>query len=140
MVMNIRRLTPDDLALALEEMPRIKPGVITDRLQYFLAGEQNFLVVALINEQIAGYALGYKLARIAGDAHMLYIHELEVAEQFHRQGVGSALIAHLRKICENGKLVKGFLITQASNSAAVNLYKNTGAHQVHEDDIVFVYG
>ena len=138
--MNIRRLTLDDLPLALEGVSSLKPGVGAAHLKDFLADEKNFLVVALMDEQLTGFVLGYKLARIAGDPHMLYIHELEAATAYQRQGVGSALIASLRHLSENGKLIKAFLIAQESNQAAVKFYKNTGAHQPHDDDTVFVYG
>lgn len=138
--MEIRRLTLIDFSLALKALSGFKSGVNAAYLKTFLANENNFLVVARIDEQFAGFVLGYKLLRISGHAHMLYIHELEIAAAYQRKGVGSTLIDHLRKISENGEFVKAFLITQESNRAAVKFYKYTGAHQPHEDDVVFVYG
>jgi ribosomal protein S18 acetylase RimI-like enzyme len=73
-----------------------------------------------------GSCWGYVLPRPDGTT-MLYLHHLEVAEQFRRRGVGRALLrAFIDAGAERGA-TKMFLTTGEHNAAARALYESMGA-------------
>ncbi len=58
---------------------------------------------------------------------MFYIHEIKVAKEHRRKGVGKKLIEKLQHEAARENAVKSFVITNSSNLAACKLYKSTGA-------------
>jgi aminoglycoside 3-N-acetyltransferase I len=105
----------------------------------FLANPANYLIVAEADGSVIGFALAHALERLKEDSHKLFIYELEVAAEFRRRGVGRALIAHLRQVVERDRMLNAFVLTNHSNSAAVALYRRTGAREPNGNDLLFVY-
>jgi ribosomal protein S18 acetylase RimI-like enzyme len=69
----------------------------------------------------------------------MFIYEIDVAEQFRRKGVGTALIEHILRKVREEKMVNAFVFTNFSNNAAMALYKRTGGQIENGDDALFVY-
>ncbi|MCP4569520.1 MAG: GNAT family N-acetyltransferase, partial [FCB group bacterium] len=67
--------------------------------------------------------------------------DMEVAESHRRKGIGRALIGRLKEEVRDRDVMKMWVITERSNTAAVHLYESTGAvPQEVEDAVVFEYG
>lgn len=82
--------------------------------------------VAVEDHDVQGWCWGYLLARPDATT-MLYLHNLEVAERYRRQGIGRGL---LRSFIQAGTQLgasKMFLVTGAENRAARSLYESMGA-------------
>ncbi len=71
--------------------------------------------------QVLGHALGWT---VAGEVH---IHEIAVAQQAQRRGIGRALVHALIQTCGGGIAM---LELRASNSAALALYRSCGFETV----------
>ena len=70
--------------------------------------------------------------------HDLTGYEVEVAPEFQRQGIGSALIDHILAIARRDG-IETFVFTNHSNKAGVEFYKSTGGIIENGDDLLFVY-
>ncbi|MCP4548068.1 MAG: GNAT family N-acetyltransferase, partial [bacterium] len=67
--------------------------------------------------------------------------DMEVAESHRRKGIGRALIGRLKEEVRDRDVMKMWVITERSNTAAVHLYESTGGlAQEHDDTVIFEYG
>ena len=69
---------------------------------------------------------------------MLFLYSIEVAAEYRRQGVATALLAYLRRVADERRMKELFVIANRSNDAAVAFYKATGG-VVEGEDLCFVY-
>lgn len=58
---------------------------------------------------------------------MLYLHNLEVAERYRRQGIGRGLLRSFIRAGTQLGASRMFLVTGAENRAARSLYESMGA-------------
>ena len=73
---------------------------------------------------------------------MLYIHEVGVAEDRQRQGVGTALITALKDACRSLGICRFFLFTAQSNAGANALYRKCGGEtgwESHGNDTAYFF-
>lgn len=79
MSIEYRRLAARDIQLALGMNADFRAGLV-DRavVEKFLNDERNWLFAAIHADKVAGFAYGYRMARMDGAADMLYIHEVGV--------------------------------------------------------------
>jgi GNAT superfamily N-acetyltransferase len=61
--------------------------------------------VAADDQEIQGWCWGYLLARPDGTS-MLYLHNLEVAEPWRRQGIGRRLLRSFRRLANSSALAR----------------------------------
>jgi ribosomal protein S18 acetylase RimI-like enzyme len=146
--MMIKRLGNSDAILARKAINRLKnetPLDIKDELETkyledFLSCDSNYLLVAIVNEEPVGFALAYRLMRIDRKQDMMLFYEILVDENYRQQGVGKELISRLKQICRNNKIVKMWVSTNSSNTAAVELYRSTeGIEDREGDELSFTY-
>jgi ribosomal protein S18 acetylase RimI-like enzyme len=140
--MNISRLraTDDDIAHAIKLVKQFHAkDVAYLRIQYFLANPAHYVIIAEINAEIAGFLLAYALERIDREAAQMFIYEVEVAPNYRRQGIGTALVRHIVDLARAEKMLEAFVSTNRSNTAAMRLYAATGRRIEHGDDLLFVY-
>ena len=85
----------------------------------------------------AGFLLGYELLRRRGDASILFVYEVDVAAAYRRRGVATRLFRELASIaCARG-IETGFVLTSASNEAAMRLYESVGGTRPYADDVLW---
>lgn len=138
--MNIRRFEPKDAraAVALVKLFASK-DVSAEYLERFLANSSNYLIVAEVDGNLAGFLLAHALQRLKQESHKMFIYEIDVAQQYRRRGVGTALINHIREIVKRENMMNAFVFTSHSNKGAVEFYKSTGGKIENGDDLMFVY-
>jgi len=73
----------------------------------------------------AGFAYAYELQRLDGNS-MLFLYSIDVAPEYRRRGIATALLLHLRQAAGQGRMKKLFAIADRSNEAAVAFYRATG--------------
>ncbi|MCU7728376.1 GNAT family N-acetyltransferase [Actinoplanes sp. KI2] len=118
----ITRLLPADVEL-FERAVYTFRGVTGDGA--YLGSPGAIAFVASRGQDISGWCWGYHLIR-PDDSSMLYLHQLEVAEAYRRQGIGRALLdAFIRAGARSGA-TKMFLTTGETNAAARALYDSMG--------------
>jgi len=137
-----RKLTPDDIDLALAMNSAFREGFFTrNSASAFLSDDRSWLFAAIHNGAIIGFACGYELLHHAG-IRMLYIHEIGIAEAFQHQGVGTALINALKNACRERGISRFFLFTAQNNTAANALYRKTGGEtswESHGSDTAYFF-
>lgn len=136
----IRRLRSGDEELAgrLAESFKGSRASFTS-LSTFLSNPLNFLFAALDDDEPVGFVLAHQLQRLDSESAKMSLYEIDVAENYRRRGIASALIAQLHSICQAGSFINMFVLTNESNIPATNLYLKTGGHRKHSDDLMFVY-
>jgi ribosomal protein S18 acetylase RimI-like enzyme len=144
---KIKRLGVEDVELALDAIRTVKnprdPSATFsgEYLRRFLSGQDNILIVAQCENEPTGFLLAYLLDRVDRDERMVCLYEIGVSESFRRQRIGRALIEALKLICKEENVMKTWVITNRSNSAALRLYQSTGAvADPSGDEITFTYG
>jgi ribosomal protein S18 acetylase RimI-like enzyme len=82
--------------------------------------------VAAEGDDVQGWCWGYILPRPDGTS-MLYLHNLEVAEDCRRRGIGRDLLRAFMAAGQDLGADKMFLTTGEHNTAARRLYESMGA-------------
>lgn len=130
MAIEIRRLGPgdEDVVRALaEDEPQTA----------LLADERTIFLAAFESGGPVGFVFGYELLRRHGDPSILFVYEIEVADAFRGQGVGSRLLRGLAEIARERGIATGFVLTNASNDAAMRLYESFGGVRPNPDDVMW---
>ncbi len=122
---RVRALRKADLPQVLDnedaayEFPW-SPGIFDDCL--------NMGYPAWVAEDAAGQILGHGVLSMAvGEAHVL---NLGVHPQYHRQGVGRALLQAMLEHARSESAIRMFLEVRVSNAAARALYRAHGFEEV----------
>ncbi len=125
----------ESAAKVLSQFTQQQPPM--DRLREFLALDTHYFVAASMAGSWAGWAYAYELTRPDGQS-MLFLYSIEVAAEFRRQGVATAMLSYLRRVADERRMKELFVIANRSNDAAVAFYKATGG-VVEGEDLCFVY-
>jgi ribosomal protein S18 acetylase RimI-like enzyme len=146
--MQIKRLGAGDRMLAWRTITKLKKEISTDiraglkaeYLERFLRCDENYFLVALIDEEPIGFALAYRLMRVDRKQDMMLFYEIVVEGEYRNKGVGRALIHYLKSICSQNKIMKMWVSTNKSNTAAMELYASTGGIESTDgDEVSFTY-
>jgi len=138
--MQIGRLGTSDAGKLVEMVKTFRTDTSDlNRAERFLENSSNYVIAGIKGEKIIGFVLGYQLQRYDGQDDMVYIHEVNVLEEFRQQGIGKKMINEVIRICKETHISKVFLVTNKSNKPAVCLYESTGAKASYVDDIVYWY-
>jgi ribosomal protein S18 acetylase RimI-like enzyme len=128
---NVRRLGPGDEAV----VERLARGTAQTAL---LGDERTIFVVAFDDAGgPMGFALAYELPRRHGNTAQLFVYEVDVAPACRRQGVGRRLLLELSRVAEARGIRGGFVLTNASNAAAMSLYESAGGKRPYADDVLW---
>lgn len=108
-----------------------QPGrkVATDaQLARLLANPDFFVLVALQNGQVVGGLTVYLLQQYTGGPPLAYIYDLAVAPHCQGQGLGSALIAEVRRLCTKNGYAAAYVEAEQDDAAALQFYRRTPFH------------
>ena len=140
MDISVRRLGPGDHSVARTAARRFKHADISaSEASTFLANPSNYLIVAEVTDEPAGFLLAYRLDRIDRPTGQLFVYEVAVAPSHRRQGVGTALMKFARGVVEREHLMEAFTLTNRDNAPAIALYSGTGAELEDDECMLFVY-
>ena len=129
--MSVRRLGPGDEGvvrrLAEDAAPQAE----------LLADERTIFLVAFDGDDPIGFLLAYELLRRRGDPSQLFVYEVGVDEGRRRQGVATALFRELARFARERGIRSGFVLTNESNEAAMELYRSLGGVRPNRDDVLW---
>jgi ribosomal protein S18 acetylase RimI-like enzyme len=111
----------------------------TGKPQTALLGDERtiFLVAFDEDDTPMGFVFGYELPRRHGEPSILFVYEIDVDAACRRRGIASRLLRELAQIaCARG-IETGFVLTSASNAAAMRLYESVGGTRPADDDVMW---
>ncbi|HZQ16048.1 MAG TPA: GNAT family N-acetyltransferase [Gaiellaceae bacterium] len=94
-----------------------------------LADPKTIFLAAFAGDEPVGFVVGYELARRHGDAEMLFVYELDVAEPYRRRGLATRLMRELLDVAEEDGVTDAFVLTEPGNEAANALYGKLGGRR-----------
>ena len=98
-------------------------------LRDLLARDHVIPVVALAGEDVLGGLVAYELEKFEKARREVYIYDLAVAEAHRRQGIATALIAHLREIASQRGAYVVYVQADYGDNPAIALYEKLGARE-----------
>jgi len=148
--MIIKRLDSSDAEIASRVLTRVKfvedgteylkETLTADHLRNFLKDDRHYLLAALAEGLPIGFILAYRLQRVDREQDMMFFYEINVDARHRKKGIGTALISKLKELCKQENILKMFVLTNRTNTAAYNLYAKTGAvAETADDEVTFVY-
>ena len=93
--------------------------------QRFLGNPDNVLFLAFVEDKPVAFLTAYRLQRFDIRKAEVLLYEIGVLDEFQRQGIATALIAALKKWAVQAEADEVWVLTYASNKAAMGLYKST---------------
>jgi ribosomal protein S18 acetylase RimI-like enzyme len=140
MNINVKRFDIQDAPFAVQLVKSFaSKDVSRAYMETFFGNPANYLIVAEVGGKSAGFLLAHALQRLKEDARKMFIYEIDVAEEFQRQGVGTRLIEYVVDVVTSERMLNAFVFTNQSNKGAVEFYKSTGGKIINGDDLMFVY-
>jgi aminoglycoside 3-N-acetyltransferase I len=137
--LTVRRLNLEDIALVLRAFEEHFDEVLDEEaLSAYLASERDHLLMAFLHDEAAGYLRAHDLPRLDSPPKMM-LYDIETHSRFRRGGVARALIEALKELARGRGVRSIFVLTNAGNEAAMNLYVATGAVRPFDDDVMWVY-
>ena len=111
----------------------------TSKPETALLGDERTIFLVSFDEEGApmGFVFGYELPRRHGDPSILFVYELEVDAAWRRRGIASRLLRELAQIARARGIETGFVLTSASNAAAMRLYESIGGTRPNDDDVMW---
>jgi ribosomal protein S18 acetylase RimI-like enzyme len=144
--MEIRRLQGDDYALLASAVRSLIPegerggGVASDaHLRRALEDPACYFIVCLVDSTPVGYLSAYGFPAVDADCPRVYLYDITVEESHRRRGIGSRLIAELKRHCEADGADHIWVGTALENEAAQRTFEGTGARKVSETYIEYIY-
>lgn len=138
--MVVKRIGKEDIELVKQIASRYKNIKIQDKtIKAFLDNSLNYIIVSLDNNKVAGFLIAYQLQRFDMSSNMMYIHEIQVDQNYRRQGYAKEMIEFMIDMSRNNQVYKLFLATNKSNTPAVCLYEKTGGVAKNIDDVLYTY-
>ncbi len=129
-MIEVRRLGPgdEDVVAALAEQAQPDAAAL-------LRDERTIYVAARDGTRAVGFAFAHELLRRHGERAMLLVYDLGVEEEYRRRGIATRLLRELESVARERGIRTGFVLTEASNGAAMALYESVGGVRP-DDDVV----
>ena len=115
-------------------LPGFEASLDRAGLQAFLEDPASFAVGAYVDGVPAGLAWGMRM-RSPNGRLTTYLHELDVREEWRRQGVGTALVGAAMSLARVGGSTRFWLSTGGHNDVAQALYESLGGDRKPRGDV-----
>ena len=146
MSVEVRRLGADDTGIA-RDVNRLFADVFQDPesyasafppdvyLQRLLGREDTIVLAAFSSERVTGALVGYVLHKLEQERSEIYIYDLAIADDRRRQGIATALIAHLQALAAEIGAWVIYVQADQGDDPAIALYEGLGTreHVLHFD-------
>jgi len=136
---RIRRLLPGDEEEILRAGRLFDAPPRAEAVRAYLADELNVFLLADEGGTATGFLRGTELGQLTSDRHQMFLYEIGVDAAFRRRGIGRALVLRLLSHCRDRRIEEVFVFTYPANTAAVGLYRSTGAATETPADRMYVY-
>ncbi len=137
---EFRKLTINDIEKVLKMENDFRSNfVCKENVRTFLNNPMNWLIGCIKDGQVIGFAYGYELNRLNNIGNMVYIHEVNVLEKYHRLGIGKEILRTVKRLCKLNGICRFFLFTERSNKPACAFYDSEKGDEAHEDDVAYFF-
>lgn len=106
-------------------------------LAAYLADPCCILLAGDVDGEPAGQVLGYILKRWDSKPPMLFLFSIDVVEVHRRKGVARSLMEQFLRIGQEAGCGSSFVLTNESNTPAMQMYKALGGSRANPDDVMF---
>lgn len=94
-----------------------------------LGREDVVMLVALVDQDVAGALVAYELCKFEQERSEFYIFDLAVTEAWRRHGIATALIDHLKTIAKKKDGAVVYVQADGGDEAAIALYTKLGTRE-----------
>lgn len=140
--MITRRVAPNDLEIIVQLIQYfIATGesASVENIQRLTSGDNSYLVVGLVNDNLVGYTLAYRFPSLYHTKHIAYLYDVEVIPEFRNQGYGKILIQSILALLKKENVDEVWLGTAIENEPAKRLFESTGGHSSGETFTEYFY-
>ncbi len=135
MSITIKQLTETDFGLCNQASKLLCESETTvEHFKQFLV--QGYLLVALDQQTPVGFLSAYRLPLFQNKVTELFIYEVEVDENYRRQGVGSMMLKYILELAKKEGLECPWVLTNKSNPTAVKFYESLGGKIAEGDELM----
>lgn len=125
----IKTLTQNDISLLQNAANDLFDQPIDEKLALeFLNDSRHHIVVALVNEQIIGFASAVHYIHPDKPAE-LWINEVGVAQEHQNKGCAKAIMKQLFQLGKSLGCVNAWVLTESDNLPANRLYQSIGGEK-----------
>lgn len=130
LIIKIRKAKQKDLQF-IEKLARKAPevmgpegiGMTVSDFKYIISKKSNLVVVALVDSERAGFAMGKIGYPTKTDAELYYIY---VKKKYAGKGVGFAMLSKIEKMLKRQGIEYLYTEAPAGNKRAMKFYKKMG--------------
>lgn len=108
-------------------------------LEKLLTDNRTYLLAAMLNGKVIGYALAYRFPSLYSDGYIAYLYDIEVVKTHRRKGAGRLLIENLRTQLKADGVNELWLGTATDNAAGQAFFSSTGGIRSGETFNDFTY-
>jgi ribosomal protein S18 acetylase RimI-like enzyme len=139
LAVTVVRASERDRGLAAEAMLELHELEPLDEaaLVEFLSDPGCYLLLAIEDGQVAGSLYGYALARPDRPEPQFLLYEIDVREEFRGRRIGTALVQRFFLEARAAGAFEVWVVMNASNQAAMALYRSCGLGRENPDDVMF---
>lgn len=144
--MEIRRLQKNDcellasaIWLLIPEEDRARSVASHDYLKQALASQDCYFILCVVDSTPVGYLSAFRFPVVQHNSFQVYLYDIVVDERFRRKGIGTRMIEELKKLCLEEQVSRIWVGTSLENEAAKRTFAVTGARQVQETYIEYIY-
>ncbi len=137
--MKVRTLTVDDIDRVMDAAALFDDPPVRTAVRAYLRHRRNVFLMAEDEGRAVGFLRGTELDQVDTPHRQMFLYEIAVDPRVQRRGVGRALVEALLADCRRRGLDEVFVFTDPGNTAAVGLYRATGAVTETPADRMFVY-
>jgi ribosomal protein S18 acetylase RimI-like enzyme len=123
----------DTLLNDAEERPSIT------HLEKLLCDDRTYILAALWEDMVIGYALAYRFPSLYGSNYLAYLYDIEVLAAYRKKGAGRLLMETLLPLLKSDDVSELWLGTATDNCAGQALFHKTGGIPSDETFNDFIY-
>lgn len=105
-----------------------------DALTEFLANPEHYLLLAIETEKVVGSLYGYALRHPHRREPQFFLYGIDVRPEYRNRQIGSALVNQFIAEAKRTNAFEVWVLTNASNSAAMAMYSHCGLERPNRDD------
>jgi ribosomal protein S18 acetylase RimI-like enzyme len=135
---TVLRIGPRDVDLARRAVRDVHERANVDdaELAPFLADSRNHLHVAVHAGEVVGSLNGYALHHPGRREPQFLLYEIDVRTTWRRRGIATRLVESFMGAARDAGAFETWVLTNASNDAAMALYRRCGFVQRNADDVM----
>lgn len=114
-----------------EDPERYRTNDLTDSyISSFLADSNNHAIVALDNDTVVGALVAYELVKFEQPRRELFVYDVAVALDYHRNGIGTGLFRTLGNVARERGVYSIFVLAEQQDGGAVAFYRSIAREEL----------